>query len=265
MNSSIDLEQVWTPQRISRFWDMVAEEPRLHHLYFSRNAAKYILNLARLYGMANGKVLDYGSGPGYLSKELVENGFETTAVEFSPISAKKTNELLSGKKKWNGCFVRNSISNPRLEKFSWIFSIEAFEHLRDEWVDGYFKDLNRLLDINGSLFISTPNSENLDNELIICPCCETKFHRWGHLRSVTPEYLKNVAGQYGFEVELCHGINLEKVQSKKRTKIELILDKIVIKKMPNTNLDRFNNLEEMMAGTIYRPNLVLIGKKVKEV
>jgi len=248
MNIANELNDVWTSERISRFWDLVAEEPRLHHLYFSRGFAENIINLARMYGLSHGDILDYGSGPGYLCNQLVRSGYNTTAIEHSPSSAERTNNLLKSEPNWRGCFVRDLIQDDLFaKKFEWIFSVETFEHLRDEWIESYFMDLNKFLSKDGFLFITTPNSEYLDDQLIICPCCEKKFHRWGHMRTVLPELLRGLVSEYGFNVELCQGVNLDKIVQPK-----------------NNALDPFLTLQEMMAGTEIRPHLILIAKKIED-
>ena len=36
----------------------------------------------------------------------------------------------------------------------------------------------------GGLFCGTvPARERLDENVVVCPCCRSKFHRWGHLQS----------------------------------------------------------------------------------
>jgi SAM-dependent methyltransferase len=199
-------EDVWLPERIERFWDNVAGEPRLQHKYFSLFHAKNIVNFAKIFGLGEGDILDYGCGLGFLSQELVRQGFSTTALDYSQSNIQKTNERLKGFPNWHGAFSPKSLGINN--KYNWVFSIETFEHLRDEWIDDYFINIYNRLSSGGMLFLSTPYNENLDEELVICPCCETKFHRWGHLRSVSPSNLSALLKFYGFKIELCRNIDL---------------------------------------------------------
>jgi SAM-dependent methyltransferase len=203
------LSFVWTRTSIGHFWDLVAKEPRLQNLYFSRQVATYLIHLAQYAGLNTGRVLDYGCGPGYLAKALVESGYDTTALEFSEASAKRVNRLISPAPNWHGCIASQSVPTPLPDAaFSWIFSIETYEHLLDEWIEGYFREMLRLLRPAGQIFLTTPYMEDLDGCLILCPACETRFHRWGHLRSVTRDELISHVIDAGYEVVYCRAIDL---------------------------------------------------------
>jgi SAM-dependent methyltransferase len=181
-------------------------------MYFSRMHAAYIIQFAEFAGLRNGPLLDYGCGPGYLAKALVERGYDTTALEFSDSSAERVNALIPYAANWHRCVASQSVPTPFPDAvFSWIFSIETYEHLLGEWIEPYFSELQRLLRPGGHLLITTPHMEELNNTLIVCPACEAKFHRWGHLRSVAPSDLISRALSVGFEVMFCRPIDLRAV------------------------------------------------------
>ncbi len=263
-----DENELWTPERISRFWDLVAGEPRLHRLYFSCYYAEFIINLARLHGLSGGEVLDYGCGPGFLSTQLIDAGLSVTGLEYSHASAQRVNESLGGRAGWRGCFISEDLDNPRgTVGYDWVFSIEAYEHLRPEWIDGYFKRIFNHLRPGGHLLITVPNNENLDDSLIICPCCEMKFHRWGHLRSVTMESLMRAVEAHGFEVELCHELQLARMINLKISAIDWLLARLVTTKyirktMPVSTRERLRAIEKQMRGEESRPHIALIARKV---
>jgi 2-polyprenyl-3-methyl-5-hydroxy-6-metoxy-1,4-benzoquinol methylase len=202
----------WDAESISSFWDEVSQEERTHHLYFTRHYAKYITALAKLSGLSSGSVLDYGAGKGYLSKQLLQEGYEVTSLEFSEQSSKILNTELQSFPNWKGCTYANEIPTPlEANSFSFIFSIETYEHLLEEWIEPYFNELYRLTEPGGKILITTPFCENLDDQLIICPNCNSRFHRFQHLRSVNSEQLISRAESAGFSAIFCRAIDLASV------------------------------------------------------
>lgn len=261
-------EDFWTPARIARFWDLVAQEPRLGHTYFSLAHASHIIAISRLFGMANGsRVLDYGCGPGYLSQQLAIAGFSTTGFEHSAASAESANMRLKGLENWDGCFTAETMpENFNTNAFDWVFSVEAYEHLRDEWIPQYFQGIRQYLKNNGYLFITTPNNENLDDNLIVCPCCESKFHRWGHLRSVSANDLRQVAEHFGFEVIACHPINLEHMSNMHVTMVDRVRAALklcgrTVRAAPADTAPMLLALLKTIKASKNKPHLILIARK----
>lgn len=207
---------VWTAESISSFWDEIALEPRLQHLYFTRFYSENIVSFARVAGLSpcSNSVLDYGAGKGYLTRCLLEQGFSVTSLEFSRRSAEELNGETDSLPNWHGCIYASEIPTPlEPNSFSFVFSIETYEHLLEEWVEPYFSELYRLVKPGGRIFITTPSHENLDDSLIVCPKCNSRFHRWGHLRSITPKDLVNRAKAAGFSIVFCQEIDLGDVST----------------------------------------------------
>lgn len=260
-------EEFWTPSRIAKFWDLVAQEPRLSRTYFSLTYAKPIIAIARLFGMTGGRVLDYGCGPGHLSRQLAISGYDTTGIEYSAASAESANARLECLECWNGCYTANTLPNSlSKEAFDWIFSVEAYEHLREEWILDYFLGIKKYLKRNGYLLITTPNEENLDDNLVICPCCEAKFHRWGHLRSVSSNSLRLVAEQFGFEVVVCHPINLENFHDIQVTMMDRVLAALrlcgrTVRRAPADTAPLLMALLRKIKQSKTKPHLILLARK----
>ena len=206
----------WTEQAIGEFWDEVLNEDRIQHLYFTEHHAEDLIEFAEWAGLSpKDRVLDYGAGKGFLSAALLEEGHNVTALEFSEQSYRHCNQELGGRAGWNGCEFAVDLPTPLpSDSFDFIFSVETYEHLLEEWIDPYLGELYRVLAPGGKLFISTPCNEHLDDSLMICPACKTRFHRWGHLRSIGTDDMFARVKAAGFLVECCQGINFADVRQR---------------------------------------------------
>jgi len=65
----------------------------------------------------------------------------------------------------------------------------VLEHLDDDELRAGLAEMRRVLRPGGHLVGTVPARERLDTNTVVCPHCESKFHRWGHQRSFTPESL----------------------------------------------------------------------------
>lgn len=239
-------------------------------MYFSLTHARSIIDIARLFGMKGGRVLDYGCGPGYLSRQLAISRFNTTGIEHSAASAESANLRLEGLECWNGCYTTGTLPESLArDAFEWVFSVEAYEHLREEWIPEYFLGIRKYLKKNGYLLITTPNEENLDDNLVVCPCCESKFHRWGHLRSVSSSSLRQLAESFGFEVLLCHGIDLAHAQNLRVSMADRVVSKLrlggrTVRKIPSDMASIVMALIRNIRKCEKKPHLILIARKIGE-
>ena len=208
--------EIWTTDTIAQFWDSVSNDEDLLSFYFTKSHAENLVRIAQMAGLTGGKILDYGCGPGFLSEKLVSLGYDVTALEFSEQSVEQANRrssLVVGNGLWRGCSLAKELpSTLPSGEFDWVFSIETYEHLREEWIEGYFAELYRLLSNNGRLLISTPNDEKLHKQVCYCPTCGERFHRWGHLRKSTVQSFTRVLEDFNFVVDFCEPIDFENFQ-----------------------------------------------------
>lgn len=82
-------------------------------------------------------------------------------------------------------------------EFDLVTSLECIEHLP---VKIYEKGLSELCRVaQRYIIISVPNEENLERNLIKCPCCFSSFSSCYHMRSFNEVLMKSLLKQYGFK------------------------------------------------------------------
>jgi len=198
----------WTPQTIARFFGwMGMHKP---DVYFSLQLGKALVRFLDMAGVLKGRVIDYGCGPGYLLNLLAEKNIELHGADFSTEAVNLVNQRLSGKPRWNGVKLIRTIPSPELPDatFDLATCVETIEHLPDEPLEEALSQLRRIVKPGGYLFLTTPGSENLEKEMSYCPFCEAEFHAWQHVRSFTPQSLRKILEDRGWDVTFCDSLTL---------------------------------------------------------
>jgi SAM-dependent methyltransferase len=76
--------------------------------------------------------------------------------------------------------------------FDAVVASEVLEHLHEEGMTTALDEIVRVLRPNG-LFIGTvPAREVLEEQIIVCPHCKGRFHRWGHQQSFSALSLRTI-------------------------------------------------------------------------
>ncbi len=198
----------WTDEQVETFWSFHARQARERpgrSWYFSESAGRYLATYLQLYARLNrgGAFLDFGCGPGFFLETLSRRGrgrLRLFGLEFSEQSATEARERLQGCAGVAGVVCIPTLPAPWPDaSFDFVSSIEVVEHLDDEKLDGFLSEAHRLLKPGGTLFITTPNEEDLAVERIACPHCRHFFHRWQHVRSWSVTSLREHVALYGFE------------------------------------------------------------------
>jgi 2-polyprenyl-3-methyl-5-hydroxy-6-metoxy-1,4-benzoquinol methylase len=99
-------------------------------------------------------------------------------------------------------------------QFDTIFAVELVEHLDDDWLDHALDTLRTLLKPNGTIIVTTPNQERLEDSLLMCPCCKSVFHRWQHMRAWSQTTFTDYVEQRGFRVLDAFTTDFSKVETK---------------------------------------------------
>lgn len=206
--------QDWTAADIAAFWDWQSKNVKGQQLYFTAVMAPAIVQFIKKKGLLKGNVLDYGCGAGHLLEQMLkEPGVNFYGLDFSADSIDETKKRLGNNPQLKEIMLVDKLpTHFNDEQFEGITLIETIEHLQDEALHETMQELFRIMKRNGKLFITTPFNENLDSNLNFCPFCKTEFHHMQHMQSFNIERLTAIANKYGFNVELCLSMDIEKLR-----------------------------------------------------
>ncbi|PIT04871.1 hypothetical protein TSA1_32070 [Bradyrhizobium nitroreducens] len=186
---------VWDETTLSRFW---AFHSQFSENYFSHQKGKSLVAYAKRQLPDGATVLDYGCGPGHLLPHLLDAGFVVQGADISRDTMGSAVSL-SGRKNFLGFLTIDELLAEGT-KFDAVFLIEVVEHLDDHWLAKSLDQVHALLKKGGILFVTTPNEENLEDNMVYCPASNTIFHRWQHVRSWSASSLSAALVAHRFQV-----------------------------------------------------------------
>ena len=189
----------WTDEKVARFWDYSSSNPEYENSYFSKVVGDLVLDEVRRIIPLNGRILDFGCGPGYLMEKLIARGIPVEGVDFSEDSIAATNKRLSGTPLFRGAHHSPRLPiDQRDDSYDALFLVETIEHILTPLLEPTLVELNRLLKVGGKIVITTPNRENLDANKVMCPDCGCEFHRIQHVHTWSAVALSALMKQFGF-------------------------------------------------------------------
>jgi len=133
------------------------------------------------------RVLNIGVGNGHLESILVDKGGIVSCLDPSDSAIDKLRERLGlGDRAKSGYSQLIPFSN---NSFDYVIMSEVLEHLSDETINATLKEVKRVLKKEGKFIGTVPADENIEENIVICPHCAERFHRWGHVQSFSEEKL----------------------------------------------------------------------------
>jgi len=144
------------------------------------------------------RVLNIGIGNGYLEAEASRKGVQVYSLDPSERAVRDLRERLNlGARAQVGYSQQMPFDQAT---FDVVVASEVLEHLDNETLARSLGEIQRVL-VPGGLFLGTvPARENLSEQTIVCPCCASRFHRWGHHQSFTCDRMQHMLGER-FHVE----------------------------------------------------------------
>lgn len=203
----------WTAEAVQRFWAWRAVTPYIQERYFSYQVGRGIVEFLQLTGRLSGKVLDYGCGPGYLVRHLLEKGLECYGADGAPEALARVNDTFQREPQWKGAVLAQGGPLPYPEEgFDVVLCVEVLEHLPDDALVASIMDIKRLLRPGGIVMCTTPHNERLERNMTYCPFCMTEFHSAQHLRSFDTPSLRGLLESHGLQVLFCRNIDFGEFQ-----------------------------------------------------
>ena len=159
-----------------------------HHIIKRLNTNKKI----NILGKEKGRLLEIGSGAGFLLNKCKERGWDTVGKE--PNAKARENAKAS-----NNIELKASISEVEHEEntFDRVMMWHVLEHVAD--LDGLFNTINKVLKKNGKLIIAVPNSNA--NEIKRYKSHWAAYDVPRHLYHFQKSSIKSIADKNGFMVE----------------------------------------------------------------
>ncbi len=202
----------WTDEKVARFWNFRNNYKLYDETWFTEQIGDAVLKFTNKISGIKGKVLDYGTGKGFLVQHLLSlfPSVEVYACDFTDGVAEATAEKYKNKKQFKGCEHITQLPSVYADNsFDTVFFIETIEHLTDQYLNGTMTELYRILKPGGTIVITTPNDEVLEKQFVHCVDCGASFHHMQHIRSWNDQSLTALADAYGFSKLYCKGMNLK--------------------------------------------------------
>lgn len=181
----------WTADLVNAFWNGVSGS-RLDELSFAKLNGKKLLNLISPWLPAQGKILDFGAGSGFLVQQLLERGYRVAA--FDPSGDRES--VLTAKVGSSPNFL--GLESGQDRNYDVVIFSEVIEHILAPDYDQVLTHMAGFVRPGGLLVITTPNQEDIERSMTYCPTCQHFFHPWQHVRTMVPNGLIEEFSQRGF-------------------------------------------------------------------
>ncbi len=139
---------------------------------------------------AGAAALNIGVGSGRFEDLAQEKGVDIYALDPVPKSIETLQSRLGlGEKARSG--YSQDIPFPD-STFDFVVASEVLEHLSPEITAATLKEIRRVLKPGGAFIGTVPARENLQEQIVVCPGCSLRFHRWGHQQSFSIESMRHL-------------------------------------------------------------------------
>lgn len=168
---------------------------------FAENKVEnYLTALNSLKPKRGDKILDIGCGKGDITKECTKAGAYAVGIDYSLSAGKLSKENGS-----ENVVLASATHLPfHKEFFDKITFMEVIEHLDDSDIYRSLKEINRVLNNNGHVFVSTPNSWSwiINMFSLNTMYIEDPYH----INIKNPSQLKKIFKDNGFHIKIINAV-----------------------------------------------------------
>jgi 2-polyprenyl-3-methyl-5-hydroxy-6-metoxy-1,4-benzoquinol methylase len=142
------------------------------------------------------KILDLGAGEGELTQRMLDAGYDVAVSEIGEHKTKANNFPVN----FNNAFWGNRFC----EQYDTVIACEVIEHVQCPY--NFIREASRLINKDGQLIISTPNTENpiskaiflLRGQYFLFRDCDLSY---GHISPTTESQIKNTCRENHLVIE----------------------------------------------------------------
>jgi SAM-dependent methyltransferase len=169
-------DKIWSHFQNADPGSFAAAKPRLEYL---------VRAIALKVNSPRPRVLNIGIGSGHFEQTALARGWEVHSLDPDAVAIERL--AGSGVQGHVGYIEQMDLAS---NQFDAVVASEVLEHLRDDQRAAGLTEIARVLKPGGWFLCTVPFNENLKASDVICPCCGTLFHRWGHQASFTLERMR---------------------------------------------------------------------------
>lgn len=152
--------------------------------FFSKKRQLYLLK----YLSKDQKILNIGVGDLSFEKLARKKGFDIYSIDPDAETIFRLQQVIGGNARVG--LIQNIPFTDCM--FDVVVVSEVLEHLNDEELNLGLFEAHRVLKRNGLLIGTVPAEEDLEENMVFCPYCKSRFHKWGHLLSFSEDFLHQV-------------------------------------------------------------------------
>ncbi|WP_199248589.1 bifunctional 2-polyprenyl-6-hydroxyphenol methylase/3-demethylubiquinol 3-O-methyltransferase UbiG [[Phormidium] sp. ETS-05] len=164
----------------------------------SKARYKFLADQIKQISQTTAKVLNVGVGNGLFENIVINYGMDVYSLDPSERAIESLNENRGMNGKAKAGYLQDIPFENRY--FDFVVVSEVLEHLADDALSSSLIEIDRVLVSGGYLLGTVPARENLNDQLVVCPDCGHKFHRWGHVQSFDKNRLTDLLSQK-FQIE----------------------------------------------------------------